>query len=413
MANKHSTLNSLFSDIADAIRSKTGSTETIIADDFPEAIGGIYAISAEDEGTIVGTGEARAFANSLGAPLALDSGNTLPVRFFIATATVLSGVPTIGFTYGEYDEDKSDVLTKSTTYGGMVQKLGLSAKKNGTSVVTPIYDNTPFFSGIPFLCVYGCGGAVECVTATTVPAIGQTSVSFNLSKRPDAFCIQLMDQVEFSQYHRVLRVVCDGTNIYGIEFANELTFSDTAWSWSYDNGVLTVRSQSTNVGGYFHNPGTYKLTAFYGSKGVQVVEVNPLSVSENGTYEAPEGEAYNPVSVNIPIPKNTQGYHGIGQIKSTSMTSTGVAVTVSKTGTYKVSWIGVRGANSASNASQLYINNTAYGSSNNSFDTNDPYLQSVVLSGVPLTEGQVAEVRAKSSSTSYCMSVGNLVIEEQ
>lgn len=48
MANKHSTLTSLFSDIADAIRSKTGSSETIIADDFPEAIGDIYAISAED-----------------------------------------------------------------------------------------------------------------------------------------------------------------------------------------------------------------------------------------------------------------------------------------------------------------------------------------------------------------------------
>lgn len=51
MANKHSTLNSLFSDIADAIRSKTGSSETIIADDFPEAIEGI---SAKEEGTIVG-----------------------------------------------------------------------------------------------------------------------------------------------------------------------------------------------------------------------------------------------------------------------------------------------------------------------------------------------------------------------
>lgn len=38
MGNKHSTLKSLFDDIADSIRNKTGSTGDIIADDFPKAI---------------------------------------------------------------------------------------------------------------------------------------------------------------------------------------------------------------------------------------------------------------------------------------------------------------------------------------------------------------------------------------
>ena len=38
MANNHSTLTSLFTDIADAIREKTGSTESIVADEFPAAI---------------------------------------------------------------------------------------------------------------------------------------------------------------------------------------------------------------------------------------------------------------------------------------------------------------------------------------------------------------------------------------
>lgn len=41
MANTHSTLTDLFTDIADAIREKTGGTETIIADNFPEAIDSI------------------------------------------------------------------------------------------------------------------------------------------------------------------------------------------------------------------------------------------------------------------------------------------------------------------------------------------------------------------------------------
>ena len=38
MANKHTTLNDLFTGIADAIRSKKDSTENIIADNFPTEI---------------------------------------------------------------------------------------------------------------------------------------------------------------------------------------------------------------------------------------------------------------------------------------------------------------------------------------------------------------------------------------
>lgn len=41
MANTHSTLASLFTDIAKAIRSKTGSSASIVADQFPDAIAGI------------------------------------------------------------------------------------------------------------------------------------------------------------------------------------------------------------------------------------------------------------------------------------------------------------------------------------------------------------------------------------
>lgn len=38
MANTHTTLTSLFSDIADAIRTKTGGIDTIVADNFPNFI---------------------------------------------------------------------------------------------------------------------------------------------------------------------------------------------------------------------------------------------------------------------------------------------------------------------------------------------------------------------------------------
>jgi hypothetical protein len=41
MANTHSTLASLFSDIADAIRAKTGGSASITADNFPSEIASI------------------------------------------------------------------------------------------------------------------------------------------------------------------------------------------------------------------------------------------------------------------------------------------------------------------------------------------------------------------------------------
>lgn len=72
MPNTHSTLTGLFSDIADAIREKTGGTDSIVADTFPEAISAIPAggisVPSNDvdfidyDGTIVYSYTAEEFA---------------------------------------------------------------------------------------------------------------------------------------------------------------------------------------------------------------------------------------------------------------------------------------------------------------------------------------------------------------
>jgi hypothetical protein len=72
MANKHETLKDLFTEIADAIRSKTGSTSTIVADDFPNAISDIVVNSGSNTDFSVvtaGAGDVRSpkyFLNSSG-----------------------------------------------------------------------------------------------------------------------------------------------------------------------------------------------------------------------------------------------------------------------------------------------------------------------------------------------------------
>ncbi|MGM9946986.1 hypothetical protein [Floccifex sp.] len=108
--------------------------------------------------------------------------------------------------------------------------------------------------------------------------------------------------------------------------------------------------------------------------------------------------------------KNVQFYKGIGYVRATSYTSTDVSITVEKSGTYNISWIGFRQSTGGTNGSQLYINGSAYGSSNTSFTSS--YSQSNTLSNVSLNEGDVIVVRARSRSTSYYMFVGGLIIEE-
>lgn len=108
--------------------------------------------------------------------------------------------------------------------------------------------------------------------------------------------------------------------------------------------------------------------------------------------------------------KNVQFYKDIGYARYTSYASTGVTVTVDKTGTYNISWIGFRQNTIGTSGSRLYINGSSYGSANTSF-TNS-YKQSNSLSNVELSEGDVLEVRARSGSTSYYMFVGGLILEE-
>lgn len=141
-----------------------------------------------------------------------------------------------------------------------------------------------------------------------------------------------------------------------------------------------------------------------------------VDVTTNGTTTIePDGSNYglSKVTVNVNVAssgKNMQGYRGYASVTSTSYTATAVKLTVKKTGTYNVSWMGWRSTNSGTSGSQLYKNGTAYGSANTSFV--NTYGHSVSLSNVPLNEGDEIVVRARARSTSYVMAVGNLIIEE-
>lgn len=174
------------------------------------------------------------------------------------------------------------------------------------------------------------------------------------------------------------------------------------------NHSVTVTPTVTNTTGYI-NGGTKTGTA------ATVSASDLVSGSEtktaNGTYDVTNlKELVVNVSGGGGSTKNVQGYLGYATVTSTSYTATAVKLTVAKTGTYRVSWMGYRSTNGGTNGSQLYINNSAYGSANTTFV--NTYGHSVTLTNVSLTAGQEIVVRARARSTSYVMAVGNLIIEE-
>lgn len=111
--------------------------------------------------------------------------------------------------------------------------------------------------------------------------------------------------------------------------------------------------------------------------------------------------------------KNVQIASGVGRVRANTYTAvSGQTLTVAKTGKYEVYWCGYRSSTSGTSGSQLYIDDTAYGSANTTFNSTYANCQNVHLSNVSLTEDDVIVVRARSRNSSYYMYVFNLTIIE-
>lgn len=125
------------------------------------------------------------------------------------------------------------------------------------------------FQAIEYKLVYTYGG-FDISTADVQVGSGATSITFTgLEEEPSYFsCIFKSNFSTSSGYQRVIAVVYDGTDTYGMEMDSSAKYSDAHWSYSYSNGSLTLSSNGTNAGGYFHQPGYYQLTyAVEGSSG--------------------------------------------------------------------------------------------------------------------------------------------------
>ena len=202
-----------------------------------------------------------------------SASKTLAAAANSITFTGLSGEPTAWL-----------VTPDSVTYSGSVvlSAIGDSSVHNGGYTTGSQHNYSSSFSasyssgsftitaptGINFgvgtytLVYYYGGGALTFRQTTIAPGSGVTAVTFtdaDITEVPPIFAVYLESQVNSESYRRVACYLYDGDTAFGRTFASSQIYDTTSnFSHSYTTG-LYVNSGGTNTGGYFHNPGTYRL----------------------------------------------------------------------------------------------------------------------------------------------------------
>ena len=226
-----------------------------------------------------------------------------PTSFYVNVDVQVSTTAQAAIAAVVYDGSSIHTQTITNTANAQVSYVSTGVSytySNGTLTVT---STGPVFVDDDYALTYTYGGSVSAIDTFNVQVgSGATSITFTgLEDEPIAWsCIFKSNFSTSSGYQRVIATGYNGTNVIGLAMDSAAHPSNSYWTQSYSNGSLTITSQGTNAGGYFHQPGYYQLTAVYGDIEPQEIDVVPLSVIENGTYTAPSGTAYSPVTVNVP-----------------------------------------------------------------------------------------------------------------
>lgn len=180
----------------------------------------------------------------------------------------------------------------------------------------------------------------------------------------------------------------------------------TASKGTVSNHSISVTPSVTNTTGYI--TGSTKTGTAVTVSASELVSGSETKTA-NGTYDVTNlAELVVNVSGGGGSSMNVQAYAGYDSVNVNTYTDTDVTLTVAKSGTYTISWMGWRNTTSGTSGSQLYKNGNAVGTASTSFMNS--YGQSVTLTGQSLNQGDVLVIRARSRNASYYMGVGNLII---
>ena len=304
---------------------KTGSAVTVSAS---ELVSGTLQISQNGTGIDVTNYQKVdvAVSGGGGSGVQMSYANATPTTASSSiTFTGLQGEPTSFHLYSRsdlatgtspfkvvalvYDGTSLHGQTITNTSNAQVTYDGTSFSKsysNGTLVVT---STGPYFQNVTYTCIYTYGGtAANIQTADVSVGSGATSITFTgLEDEPEMWsCIFKSNFSTSSGYQRVIFTRHYEEDIIGFAMDSSAHYS-SYWSASYNNGSLTISSQGTNAGGYFHQPGYYQLTYVIGDASPyqkKSVSYTPTTQTQTQKIEADTGyDALAEVNVTVnPIP---------------------------------------------------------------------------------------------------------------
>ena len=183
----------------------------------------------------------------------------------------------------------------------------------------------------------------------------------------------------------------------------------TATKGTVSNHQVSVTPSVTNTTGYI--TGSTKTGTAVTVTASELASGNK-EITANGTNIDVVGYSTVSVAVQTSGGKNVQVAHGTKRVASQTYIDVGYEITVAKTGTYNVYWVGWRSSTSGTNGAQLYVNGTESGSAVTSFDATWTNVQNGSRTSVSLTQGDKVTLRARSRNTSYYMYIFYLAIEE-
>lgn len=367
--------------------------------------------------------------------------------------TTPSATPTVAAVV--FDGTSLHGQTITNTTNAQVSYDGSSFSKSYSNGTLTITSNGASFQTVEYYLVYSYGGgAVD--TKDVQVSSGVTSITFTGLEDEPAYwsCIFKSNFGASSGYQRVIFVENDGTDTIGLAMDSSSHNSGSYWTASYSNGSLTISSQGTNAGGYFHQPNYYQLTYAYddGSGGnyqTKSKTYTPTTSQQTETIQADAGydalkkvnvtvnaipseyiipsgnlaitqngnninvSQYATVSVNVSggggNSKNAQTSQSTSRSTSTTYTDI-ISLTCEKAGTYDVYWTTFRSSTSGTWGSQLYLNNSAYGSAQTGSWSN--HIQNIHLTNVQISANADVAVRVRSRGNNYYGYVGTLTIIE-
>ncbi|MCR5448379.1 MAG: hypothetical protein K6F23_03190 [Solobacterium sp.] len=179
----------------------------------------------------------------------------------------------------------------------------------------------------------------------------------------------------------------------------------TATKGTASNHSVTVTPSVTNTTGYI--TGSTKTGTAVTVSASELVSGSETKTA-NGTYDV-TNLAELVVNVSGGSSKNVQTAQSTTRATSSTYTEV-ITLTCTKAGTYHVYWSTFRSSTSGTWGSQLYLNDTAYGTAETGSWSN--HIQNIHLTNVQITANAEVAVRVRTRGSNYYGYVGTLTIIE-